>query len=65
MLYYYYAVYIIDHKYIIINQKKYIHFIEMYRRLTQAFKKNREIQKWAGTVVKSSKRSGIVQKVYY
>ena len=28
----YYTVYIIDRKYIMTEQKKYIHFIEMYRK---------------------------------
>ena len=39
-----------------IDQKKYIHFIEMYRK-TYSDQKEKGMEKWAGNVPKSAKRS--------
>ena len=52
-----YTVYTIDHKCIMIDQKKLIHFIEMYRTTFPDLEKEKGIQKWTGIVVTSKKRS--------
>ena len=50
--------YIIDRKYIIIDQNRYIHFIEMYGNAYPDLQKRKGIQKWAGIAVKCEKISG-------
>ena len=54
-MYYYYTVYIIDHKYIIIDQNKYIHFIEMHGNAYPDLQREKGIQKWAEIAVKWGK----------
>ena len=46
----YYIFYVIDRKCIMIDQKKYIHFIKMY---IERPSKRKAIQKWARIAVKS------------
>ena len=46
----YYIFYVIDCKCIMIDQKKYIHYIKMY---IERPSKRKALQKWAGIAVKS------------
>ena len=48
-----------------IDQKKYIHLIEMYRKVYRDVQKEKGIPTWAGTVAKCEKRSGTVRKDYH
>ena len=45
-----------------IDHKKYIHFIEMYRKTYPILQKEKGIQKWAGIVIKCEKRSEQYEK---
>ena len=57
----YYTVYIIDRKYIVIDEKKY----RNVQKVLPTHSKRKTIQKWAKIVVKNAKRSGTVQKDYH
>ena len=46
-----------------LDQKKYIHFIEINRKAYPDLQKE-GVQKWTRIVVKSAKKSGTVQKDY-
>ena len=47
-----------------LDQKKYIHFIEINRKAYPVLQKEEGVQKWTRIVVKSAKKSATVQKDY-
>ena len=48
-----------------IDKKKYVLFVDLYRKVCPDLQKEKVIQRWAGIVVKSEKRSGTVRKDYH